>query len=62
MEGLDLIAKGASNRIDPRVAAEQATITPMSGGGVDARIAANAPLAQNMLTQMIQAMQQRRGR
>jgi hypothetical protein len=62
MEGLDLLAKGMSNKVDPRVAAEQATITPMSGGGVDARIAANAPLAQNMLTQMIQAMQQRRGR
>jgi hypothetical protein len=62
LEGLDTIAKGVSNKIDPRVAEAQAIISPSSGGAVDQRIAAGQPLAQSMLTQMIQAMQQRRGR
>lgn len=57
-EGLGDLSKGISPKTtDPTLN----QITPTSGIGVDQRIAAQQPLAQNILTQMIQSMQARRG-
>jgi flagellar protein FlgJ len=55
--GLDDVAKGISPKADPKLN----DILPTSGASVDQRIAASQPLAQNMLTQMIQQIQMRRG-
>jgi len=58
VEGADAVAKGFRQPADPRLN----EITPSSvGAGVGQQQAAMAPLAQNMLTQMIQAMHARRG-
>jgi hypothetical protein len=58
LAGLEDVAKGLSPKSDPRLN----DIAPSTASAVDTRIASQMPLAQSMLTQMIQQMQQRRGR
>lgn len=57
MEGLGDVAKGLKPATDPKLN----ELLPSSAGVVDQRIASQQPLAQNILTQMIQSMQARRG-
>ena len=56
LEGLGGMAKGAAP-----AAPAQDQFLPTTGASVDARIAAQQPLAQSILSQMIQQMQARRG-
>jgi hypothetical protein len=58
LAGLEEVSKGLSPKSDPRLN----DIAPSTASTVDTRIASQMPLAQSMLTQMIQQMQQRRGR
>lgn len=56
LSGLEDISKGFAQKTDPRLN----DILPTSGASVDQRIASTQPLAQGLLTQMIQQMQMRR--
>ena len=61
-EGADQTLKGIRNTPSPEAAAAAARIDPSSiGASVGQQQAAVGPMAQSMLTQMIQAMQKRRG-
>lgn len=55
--GLDDIAKGIRPKSDPALN----QLLPTSGAAVDQRIASTQPIAQNLLTTMLQQMQARRG-